>query len=204
MTIDTNLLAEALAYAGEAHAGQVRKGTAIPYVSHLIAVSGLVVEFGGDTTQAVAGLLHDVAEDQGGLERLADVRERFGDDVADLVRALSDATPAEGEAKPPWHERKERYRDHLAELATARHPAVLVSLCDKIHNARAVVADLTDPEVGAAVFARFAGGPEGTASMYRALYEVYAAAPAGVLPHRGVADLERLVSTIGEAVENYS
>lgn len=202
MTLNTTLLAEAFAYAGEAHAGQVRKGTEIPYISHLMAVSGLVIEFGGDTTQAVAGLLHDVVEDQGGLERLADVRGRFGDEVGDLVLALSDATPAEGEAKPPWRERKERYLDDLAELATAHHPAVLVSLCDKIHNARTIVADLTDPQIGAAVFSRFAGGPEGTAWMYRALSEVYAAAPAGLLPHRGLTELDRLARIIEEAVEH--
>lgn len=202
MTIDTTLLAKAFAYTSEAHAEQVRKGTDIPYVSHLMAVSGLVIEFGGDTTQAVAGLLHDVVEDQGGLERLADVRKRFGDEVVDLVLALSDATPAEGEIKPPWRERKERYLDHLVELAAARHPAVLVSLCDKIHNARTVVADLADPEVGAAVFSRFAGGAEGTAWLYRALSEVFAAAPAGLLPHRGLTELDRLARTIEEGAHS--
>lgn len=126
MTIDTTVLTQAFSYAAEAHDGQVRKGTET-YLSHPMAVSGLVIEFGGDTTQAVAGLLHDVVEDQGGLERLADMQEHFGDQARDLVYALSDATPAEGEAKPPWRQRKERYLDYLAELAAVRHPAMLVA-----------------------------------------------------------------------------
>lgn len=199
-TIDPTALSRAFAYAVQVHDGQCRKGTDIPYVSHLMAVSGLVIELGGDSTQAVAGLLHDAVEDQGGIERLADVRERFGDEVAGLVLALSDAAPAEGERKGPWQERKAAYLDHLVELVAAGHPAVLVSLCDKIHNARSIVADLDDPQVGPAVFERFSAAPEDTAWMYRALCETYAAAPAGLLPERALAELDGLVSAIEQAV----
>lgn len=199
MAIDVTTLVDAFAYAAEAHDGQVRKGTDIPYISHPVAVAALVLEFGGDTAQAAAGFLHDVAEDQGGRERLADVEDRFGGEVADLVRALSDALPAPGEAKAPWRERKVAYLEHLAELSEARHPAVLVSLCDKLHNARAIVADLGDPEVGTAVFDRFSASGEGVAWMYRGLYEVFAAAPEGLLPARALGEFGGLVATIEEA-----
>ena len=199
MTVDAAVLAQAFAYAAEAHDGQVRKGTDVAYISHPMAVAGLVLEFGGDTAQAVAALLHDVAEDQGGRERLVDVHSRFGDEVAELVRALSDAVPARGEAKPPWRARKAAYLDHLADLTAARHPAVLVSLCDKLHNARCIVADLRDPEVGAAVFDRFTADSGGTAWMYRQLHEVFAAAPTGLLPTRALDEFAGLVRVIEHA-----
>jgi (p)ppGpp synthase/HD superfamily hydrolase len=97
---------KAFLYAHQLHQGQVRKGTAIPYISHLMTVSALVVEHGGDEDQAIAGLLHDAAEDQGGAERLAEIRAKFGDSVAEIV---ADCTDAWTEPKPPWRPRKEAY-----------------------------------------------------------------------------------------------
>ena len=141
-TADTPRLAEALAYAQRLHADDVRKGAAgtpIPYIGHLLAVTALVVEDGGDEEEAVAALLHDAAEDHGGHARLADIEQRFGDRVARIVEACSDSLTAEGEKKADWHERKRRYLEALESPGHA--DALRVSAADKVHNARAIVAD---------------------------------------------------------------
>ena len=168
---------EALDYARTAHAGQVRKGTTIPYLAHLLGVSSLVLDHGGDEDQAIAGLLHDVVEDCGEIH--ADrVRERFGTRVADIVLGCTDATSEaksgllDTEAKrADWRLRKQRY---LAHLETAAADTLLVSGCDKLHNLRAIVADLRHPDVGATVFDRFTGGRDGTLWYYAALVELFA------------------------------
>src|SRR4051794_22779717 len=127
---------EALHYAADMHRDQFRKGPAgIPYVAHLMSVSALVLEAGGSETQAIAALLHDGPEDRGGEERLADIERVFGTDVAKIVSDCSDTFE---HPKPPWRERKERYIAHLAE---AHDNSLLVSLADKVHNARAIVSD---------------------------------------------------------------
>jgi (p)ppGpp synthase/HD superfamily hydrolase len=191
----TGRFTDATAYAAIAHAGQVRKGTDVPYLSHLLAVAALVLEHGGGEVQATAAVLHDIVEDQGGRRRLEDLRVRFGDDVADVVEALSDAAPADGEAKAPWRERKEHYLQHLEHLVTTGHPAVLVSACDKLHNARAIVADATDPHgLGAAVWDRFRASPAETAWYYRSLTDVLGGAEG--LPARLVRDLLSTVDAL--------
>ena len=135
--------ADALAYVVDLHSVQRRKGTDVPYVAHLLAVAGLVIEDAAATgdlaeDEAIAALLHDTAEDQGGEPRLAEIAERFGPRVAAIVRACSDSLEADGE-KAPWRERKEAY---LAHLAIEPDAGVLrVSLADKVNNARAVLAD---------------------------------------------------------------
>jgi (p)ppGpp synthase/HD superfamily hydrolase len=130
------LFAKALTYAFEAHRTQIRKGTGTPYIAHLLGVAALVIEDGGDEEQAVAALLHDAVEDQGGRARLEDIRANFGLAVAAIVEACSDSDVVG--PKPPWRERKEKYLEHL-ETAP---PAVLrVSAADKLYNARAIVAD---------------------------------------------------------------
>jgi (p)ppGpp synthase/HD superfamily hydrolase len=121
---------EALAYAADAHAGQVRKGTSIPFVAHLLAVTALVLEDDGDEDHAIAALLHDAPEDAGGRDRLDDIRRRFGDRVADIVEACSDTFEV---PKPAWRPRKERYLTHLE---TAPDDVLRVSLADKVHNLR--------------------------------------------------------------------
>lgn len=136
-------------YAAQCHAGQVRKGTQIPYLSHLMAVASLVMEAAADGEEEVAddiedlviaGLLHDAVEDCGGPPVLADIRRRFGDRVADIVEHCTDAMPADGEAKVPWPERK---RDYLAQLErTNDYKALLVTAADKLHNTRAILTDL--------------------------------------------------------------
>lgn len=142
----------AATYAAEAHRQDLRKATAIPYLSHLWSVAALVMEHGGDDQQVAAALLHDVAEDHGGAARIADIAERFGPEVARLVEGLSDslADTDAGETKAPWRERKQQYLAHLGEVDER---VALVSACDKLHNARAIEADLRT--VGPALWQRF-------------------------------------------------
>ena len=159
------------------HARQARKGNAIPYVSHLLAVSSLVLEHGGDEDQAIAALLHDGPEDQGGAATLAAIRDRFGPRVAAIVEACSDTleTP-----KPPWRARKEAYIAHLADIADGIGPDVWpVSLADKVHNARTIVADLRVG--GAAALDRFNGGREGTLWYYGTLAKLLSVLEPGPL-----------------------
>ena len=147
--------AQAVEYASVIHATQTRKGTGIAYISHLLGVSSLVLEAGGNEDEAIAGLLHDAVEDCGGLPRLADIRARFGDRVAEIVLACSDSTDEEEKRTTAYWERKRRYLDHLE--ATDDERAVLVSIADKAHNARALVTDLHGG--GTAVLRRFNGTP---------------------------------------------
>ena len=126
---------EAIVYAVRAHAQQARKGGTIPYLAHLLAVAALVVEDGGSEDEAIAALLHDAGEDQGGEPRMQDIIARFGPRVAGIVRECSDTleTP-----KPP---REQRMRDYIEHLPNASPEAVRVSMADKIHNARSMAAD---------------------------------------------------------------
>ena len=126
----------AVTFAADKHRRQVRKGGDIPYLGHLLSVAGLVIEAGGTENEAIAALLHDAVEDAGGEETLAEIRAIFGEEVAGIVDECSDTviTP-----KPPWKARKQAYVDHLSE---ASEGAVLVSLADKLDNARAILRDL--------------------------------------------------------------
>ena len=152
---------DALTYASSAHRTQVRKGSNIPYVSHLLGVASLALEIGADEDQAIAALLHDAVEDQGGRPRLEDIQTRFGERVAAIV---ADCTDSWEEPKPEWRQRKEAY---IASLA-AKHPdSLLVSLADKMHNATAINADLAVH--GPAVWDRFTGGQEGSLWYYSEL-----------------------------------
>jgi len=126
---------DALVYATRLHASQTRKGTDIPYVSHLLAVASLVIEAGGTEDEAIAALLHDGPEDQGGLPTLKEIRDRFGVPVGKIVAACSDTFEQE---KPAWHQRKQDYLDHLADATASVR---LVSCADKLHNARTILAD---------------------------------------------------------------
>jgi (p)ppGpp synthase/HD superfamily hydrolase len=138
---------EALVYASSLHRTQTRKGSDIPYVGHLLSVASLVIEGGGTETQAIAGLLHDAVEDQGGAPVLAEIREKFGEDVAVIVAECSDTDEV---PKPPWKPRKESY---IAHLKTASEATVLVSLADKLDNARAILRDYRD--IGEELWTRF-------------------------------------------------
>jgi len=131
--------AEAVQYASELHAGQTRKSTNIAYISHLLGVSSLVLEAGGDEDMAIAALLHDGPEDQGGRATLEEIRARFGDRVALIVEGCSDSLSEDPEDKAPWKDRKVTYLGHLKD---ADDDTLAVSLADKLHNARAIATDL--------------------------------------------------------------
>jgi (p)ppGpp synthase/HD superfamily hydrolase len=178
---------EALGYAARAHRNQTRKGSSIPYVTHLLAVAAIVGENGGTEEEVVAALLHDAPEDQGGEARLADIRERFGDEVAGIVAGNSDTFE---DPKPPWLARKEAYVVHVAH---APRSVRLVSAADKLHNARSVLADLRS--LGEDLWPRFNGGKEGTLWYYRALVDAFeTAGPNPIIEEldRVVGELERL------------
>ncbi len=167
---------EAFRYAHALHRAQRRKGTEIPYISHLMAVSSLVLEHGGNEDQAIAGLLHDAAEDQGGHATLAEIRTRFGDAVAGIV---ADCTDAWTEPKPPWRARKEAY---LAALPRKPAASLLVSLADKTHNAEAILQDFRVQ--GDRLWPRFSGGFEGTTWYYAELAQCFDAVLPGGLSNR--------------------
>ncbi|MBI4913707.1 MAG: HD domain-containing protein [Acidobacteria bacterium] len=161
-------LAEALSFAIAVHGTQLRKGTAIPYVTHLLGVCALVGESGGREDELVAALLHDAVEDGGGAPVLAEIRARFGEGVAAIVAGCTDDDS--GGEKAPWLDRKRAY---LAHLASAPLPVLRVSCADKLHNARAIARDLRDH--GPAVFRRFKADREGTLWYYRSLARLFAA-----------------------------
>jgi (p)ppGpp synthase/HD superfamily hydrolase len=161
----TQRFKDALDYALELHNNQQRKGSDTPYAAHLLAVASLVLEDGGDEEQAIAALLHDAPEDQGGLETLEAIRQRFGDRVADIVHGCTDTFES---PKPSWRQRKENYLEHLQ---IAPEEVRRVSLADKLHNARSILTDLL--RSGEDVWERFNGGKDGTLWYYRSLLDVF-------------------------------
>jgi (p)ppGpp synthase/HD superfamily hydrolase len=164
---------EAFTMAYRLHNQQTRKGSNTPYVSHLMAVSALVLENGGNENQAIAALLHDAVEDQGGWDTLREIKDKFGDEVADLVDGCTDAYT---HPKPPWKERKVSY---LEKLRSAPDSVVLISLSDKVHNARSILHDLQ--RVGDSVWEKFSGGKTGTLWYYQSLANIFDSAPYPVL-----------------------
>ncbi|MFB2897742.1 HD domain-containing protein [Aerosakkonemataceae cyanobacterium BLCC-F50] len=156
---------QALVYATQLHAHQVRKGSDIPYISHLLSVAALVLEDGGDEDEAIAALLHDSIEDYGGAETRQAIFMLFGQRVTNIVDGCteSDVIP-----KPPWRDRKLLYLEKMRDAS----PSVLrVSLADKLHNARSILTDLY--RHGDAVWHKFNAGKEGTLWFYRSLIEIY-------------------------------
>ncbi|MFN3964295.1 MAG: HD domain-containing protein [Silanimonas lenta] len=174
MTVLTQRYSQAVEYARIAHAAQVRKGTSIPYLYHLLGVSSIVLEYGGNEDQAIAGLLHDVLEDCGAGHE-APIRVQFGEAVAAIVKDCTDGT-SETKAKldtpeakyADWRKRKLAY---VASLEKKPIASLLVTTCDKLHNARAIVADVQG-DAGLAVFDRFKAGKEGTLRYYESLARV--------------------------------
>lgn len=187
----TQRLGQALALAVQAHDGQMRKGTTIPYIAHPMAVASIALEFGASEDQAIAALLHDALED-GGPHYAPLIEAQFGTAVLALVQACTDGLPDASGAKADWGERKRAYLAHLAE---APAEVLLVSGADKLHNARAIVSDLIT--IGPDVFKRFKAGREGregTLWYYRALADVFARrrAPMAVMLEAEVRQMERL------------
>jgi len=156
---------DALVFTAHLHAQQYRKGSQIPYIAHLLSVSALVIEAGGDEDLAIAALLHDAVEDQGGLETLVIIRQRFGNRIADIVDSCSDSYTM---PKPAWKTRKENYLD---KLQTSSQEVRLVSLADKLHNARNTLRNLR--KENEMVWDKFNGGKTGTLWYYRSLIEIF-------------------------------
>ena len=180
---------DALTYASGLHRTQTRKGGDIPYVGHLLSVASLVIEGGGTETQAIAGLLHDAVEDQGGAPVLAEIREKFGDDVATIVAECSDTDVV---PKPPWKKRKQDYIDHLGDASEA---TILVSLADKLDNARAILRDYRID--GDELWQRFSiHDPQQHLWYYRSLLAVYQVRNSTWL----VAELERVLGELEHLV----
>ena len=153
---------EALKYAAQVHNDQYRKGTRVPYVSHVLAVAALVLEHGGTEDEAIGALLHDAVEDCG--VTVEELHDRFGAEVAAIVAGCSDSFSSDRGEKAPWLGRKQAY---LAHLATASPSVLLVSAADKIHNARAILADYR--VLGESLWSRFKGGRDDTLWYYRSL-----------------------------------
>ena len=153
----------------EWHEGQVRKGSDVPYIAHLLAVAALVLEAGGEEELAIAAMLHDAVEDQPDLASADTIREEFGKRVAAIVVECSDREHGVEGTAENWHDRKENY---LRSLRTAPRDVLLVSCADKLHNARSLLRDLT--EEGESVWDRF-NEPDPAQQLwyYRALAEVF-------------------------------
>lgn len=191
---------QALVYAHNLHRTQPRKGKDIPYIGHLLGVASLVLESGGDEDMAIAALLHDAVEDQGGLPRLEEIKAKFGPRVAHIVRGCTDSEAIDPDQKAPWCQRKQWYIHHVEHEADAE--VRLVSVADKVHNARAILIDQS--EIGDAVFERFSGKRNGTLWYYRALVDAFRAAERrdgrrdAAIKGRGrlIAELDRVVSEI--------
>jgi GTP pyrophosphokinase len=175
---------EALVYASDAHRSQVRKGTSIPYVSHLLAVASIVLEHDGTEDEAIAALLHDAIEDAGGETARREIRRRSGDEVVAIVDGCTDA---ETSPKPPWEDRKRAYIAHLGEAGSS---VLLVSSADKLHNARSILADYR--EIGEDLWPRFNGGRDGTLWYYRELANRFSQ----LRPSRLSTELDRVVAEL--------
>lgn len=185
----TERFERALAFAAHLHRDQRRKGAGVPYVSHLLTVCALTLDYGADEDEAIAALLHDAIEDQGGPVARAQILSRFGPRVTEIVDGCTDTDES---PKPAWRARKEAY---VAHIATASRSVRLVSACDKLHNARSLSRDYR--VLGEGLWERFTGGRSGTLWYYRAMTEALRAAGSSELVEeldRAVTELESLSS----------
>ena len=184
----TSLLEDALVFAAQLHREQRRKGSDVPYVSHLLAVAALVIEHGGDEDEAIAALLHDAIEDQGGPKTRDEMLRRFGERVTGIVEGCTDTQTI---PKPPWEDRKRAYIEGVSEKSASVR---LVCAADKLHNARSILSDYRN--LGEEVWQRFEGRREGTLWYYRSVVD--ALVRSGRTPlvdelERVVGEIERLV-----------
>ncbi len=161
----TSRFSDALVLAHQLHAQQRRKGSGVPYISHLLGVTALVLEMGGNEDEAISALLHDAVEDQGGEVTLEQIRKKFGKTVGELVLGCSDSqiTP-----KPPWEERKQK---HLTKLSHISHSVLKLSLADTLHNARTIQIDRR--RHGEEIWQKFSRGKSGILWYYQNLWEIY-------------------------------
>jgi (p)ppGpp synthase/HD superfamily hydrolase len=179
---------QALVYAAELHADQKRKISGAPYVSHLLRVAGIALAAGADEDEAIAALLHDAIEDQGGARTREEIRRRFGRRVVGIVDGCTDT---DQHPKPPWRGRKEAY---LARLRHASASVRLVSACDKLDNGRSLLRSYH--QLGQSIWDRFSGGRDGVLWYYRSVVEILKQAG----PDPLVDELDRLVSEIERTV----
>ncbi len=180
----TSRFEHALVFAAQLHREQQRKGSSVPYVSHLLAVAAIVVEHGGDEDEAIAALLHDAIEDQGGAETREEILCRFGERVTGIVEGCTDS---ETIPKPPWENRKRVYIKRLSEASASVR---LVCAADKLHNARSILSDYRN--LGEEIWQRFEGRKEGTLWYYRSVVDTLIRSGRTPL----VDELERVVSEI--------
>ncbi|NWJ48280.1 MAG: HD domain-containing protein [Chloroflexi bacterium] len=186
----TSRFEDALVFATKLHSRQTRKGSETPYVAHLLAVASIVLEHGATEDQAIAALLHDAVEDQGGLETLELIRQKYGEAVAQIVLGCSDSFEI---PKPPWRERKEKYLEHITQASSS---ILLVSAADKLHNARSTLNDFRTYQHD--VWQRFRGGMDGILWYFRALVEQFR----GRVPESLLRELDLVVSNLEkEALE---
>jgi (p)ppGpp synthase/HD superfamily hydrolase len=186
----TQRFIDALNYAAKLHANQIRKGgNPIPYVAHLLGVASIALEYGANEDEAIAALLHDAIEDQGGAAVREEIRLRFGENVVEIVNGCTDA---EVKPKPPWKERKEKY---IAHIQNAGPSVCLVSASDKLYNIHSILKDYR--AIGDVIWKRFKGGKEGTLWYYRSLVNEFRA----VNPSPIVDELDRVVSEVERLVK---
>lgn len=177
---------QALSFAAILHNGQLRKGTQIPYISHLLSVSVIVMRNGGDEEQAIAALLHDSVEDQGGINLLSEIESKFGARVAKIVKQCSDSFE---KPKPPWDQRKKAYVEAIAHKSD---DAILISMADKVDNARSILNNYR--KIGEKLWERFRGGREGTLWYYRACVDAFG--------NRSNSDLYRELADLVSQIED--
>ncbi len=181
---------EALLYATKIHADDLRKGSSIPYISHLLGVCALVLEDGGDEDEAIAALLHDTLEDHPEEVKRSDLERRFSARVARLVELCSDTPPDyQGGPKPPWYERKMGY---VEQIRRETYPLCRVALADKLHNLRTLVMD--HRQLGDTVWARFKATKEKQLFYYQALTDAFREAQA---PEHLLDELDSLIGELG-------
>lgn len=181
---------EALSFAFDVHASQIRAGSEAPYVGHLLGVAALVIEDGGSEDEAIAALLHDAAENQGGEDMIIRISEWLGDDVARIVRACSDTLES---PKPPWRERKE---DYLSQLERAEPDELRVALADKLYNARSIV--MNHRRLGAVAWGRFYASRDEMLWYYRSLSEIFLERAPGPLADELAATLAVLEARVAD------
>lgn len=191
MTILTQRFEQALIYATRLHSQQTRKVTGVPYISHLLSVTALVLEAGGNEEEAIAALLHDAVEDQGGATTRAEIYDQFGEQIVAIV---DDCTEFKSEIKPPWRERKLHY---IEQLRVASPSARRVALADKLHNMRALLFDYR--QQGEAIWSIFSTGKDGMLWFYHSFLTMYReVAPSPMVEElaRVVAELEQLSPSV--------
>ncbi len=192
----TERFTQAVEYARQLHT-EYRKGTDIPYMAHLLGVAALVMgEAGGRVPvtedMIVAALLHDAVEDHGGMPRLREIKERFGADVARMVKGLSDTLVEDHDQKEGWEDRKTNY---LARLRKEPDDVLLISAADKLYNAKSILDDFN--EIGAKVFERFKRGADQQLWYFDELLKIFLTHP----PNRIVKDLKRVVQELHAVIE---